>query len=564
MQRFGRAPVFLTNANDVIVGFVKRMSCPRAILLMCSFLIVSCGGGGGSGGVAPPVVVADEDADGIADTQDNCLSTPPGEAVDTQGCSASQLDTDSDGVSNLADICALTPVSEAVDSVGCSDSQLDPAVCHGVPPGGAAVGADPSVAGPIITKLEREGQYFDSGIREFGATATGPDHAQDAVTVFDGKVYVAYYGSQGQLKIARKPLVGCVWTTATLPYTQPDPDSHRSANIAISPNDRRIHVIWGLHADTLNYIVSNVDNATDVSDTDFNEGLFELRRDELTPGDDLGRVTYPRFIVGNNNNLLVFWRRGGSGNGDTFVSEYGNGTWSGQRGVIRGTSGEDFEGSASRNAYLNTITYWNGQIHTTWTWRETSGAQSNHDLMHAYSDDNAINWLNSFGTVVGTSGAGSFKMNLNSDVMFAQVRNGTVAYQCGQAVTSDGRVHVIHRYDDGYQYHRWGPSVGENDWTPALAIGANGGRPRIYAGPDDSLWVVGTNGNKIRIYAAAQGSDNWGTWNRVYETSGSARYISSTGYVAGDKLVILAQRESDEPASAEHTEIEVLTFELRN
>lgn len=511
--------------------------------------------------MAPPPVVADADSDGIADSQDICPATPIGEAVDAQGCSASQLDSDEDGVADNVDSCASTPAGEAVDSVGCAASQLDPVLCHGTP-AGAGVPADPSVSAPSVTKLEREGQYFNTAVREFGPTATGPDHAQDAVMIFEDKVYVAYYGRGGELKIARKPLAGCVWTTVTLPYTQTDPDAHRSANIAVSPNDRRIHVIWGLHADTFNYIVSNIDNAVDVSDAEFDADLFEPRRDHLSAGDDLGRVTYPRFIVGNSNNLLVFWRRGGSGGGDTYVSEYRDGSWSGQRAVIRGTSGEDFEGSTSRNAYLNTVTFNGGQLHMTWTWRETSGAASNHDLMHAYSTDNAVNWMNSFGTVVGTSGPASFKINLNSDVMFQLVRNGTVANQCGQTMTSDGRVHVIHKYNDGYQYHRWGPDAAENDWTAALDIGANGGRPRIYAGPNDSLWVVGTNGNRIRIYAAARGSDNWGTWTRVHETSGSARYISSTGYVSGNKLVILAQREANDPASAEHTEIEVLTFEL--
>ena len=525
----------------------------------------SCGGGGGSGAIAPSVVVADADSDGIADSQDICAATPPGEAVDAQGCSASQLDTDSDGIANNSDTCVQTPAGEAVDAVGCSESQLDPAICHGAMPGGGAAPLGPSVSEPSVTKLEREGQYFNTGVREFGPTATGPDHAQDAVMVFDDRVYVAYYGRNGELKIARKPLVGCVWTTVTFPYTQTDPDAHRSANIAVSPNDRRIHVVWGLHAganEKLNYIVSNIDNATDVPDAEFNVGLFDARREEIRAGDDLGRITYPRFIVGNNDNLLLLWRRGGSGNGDHYVSEYSNGTWSGQRGVIRGTSGEDYQGSMSRNAYLNMLTYQTGQLHMTWTWRETSGAATNHDLMHAYSTDNAQSWVNSFGTVVGTSGAGSFKINLNSNVMFQEIRNGTVANQCGQTMTSDGRVHVIHRYDDGYQYHRWGPSAGENTWTPALDTGASGGRPKIYSGPNDALFVVGTNGGRIQIHAAAKGSDNWGTWSQVFETSGSARYISSPGYVAGSKLVILAQHEADDPASAEHTEIEVLTFEM--
>lgn len=528
-------------------------------------LIASCGGGGGGGGnVAPPVVVADADSDGVPDSQDLCASTPPGATVDAQGCSATQLDTDSDGVANSIDACAQTSAGAAVDAVGCSESQLDPALCHGAMPGGGAASMGPSVSEPAVSKLELDGQYFNTNVREFGPTATGPDHAQDAVLIFEGNVYVAYYGLDGALKIARKPLVGCVWKTISFPYSQTDPDAHRSANIAVSPNDKRIHIVWGLHAgvnETLNYVVSNVDNATDVPDADFNVDLFDERRDQLSPGDDLGRITYPRFIVGNSNNLLLFWRRGGSGNGDHYVSEYRNGAWSGQRGVIRGTSGEDYQGSTSRNAYLNMLTYQDGLLHMTWTWRESSGgAQSNHDLMHAYSADNAASWMNSYGTVVGTSGAGSFKINLNSNVMFQEIRNGTVANQCGQAMTSDGRVHVIHRYDDAYQYHRWGPDAVENTWTPALDTGANGGRPKIYAGPNDSLFVVGINGGRIRIHAAARGSDNWGTWTQVYETPGAARYISSAGYVAGNTLVILAQREADDTASAEHTEIEVMTF----
>ena len=153
---------------------------------MCASLSVSCGsGGGGSAAVLPPVVTTDSDGDGIADSQDMCPSTPTGETVDVQGCSASQLDTDSDGVANNADSCSMTPAGEAVDSVGCSNSQLDPAQCHGTAPGGGTAPMAPSISEPVVTKLEREGQYFSSGIREFGATATGPDHSQDAITVFD-------------------------------------------------------------------------------------------------------------------------------------------------------------------------------------------------------------------------------------------------------------------------------------------------------------------------------------------------------------------------------------------
>ena len=65
----------------------------------------------------------DSDDDGVPDTGDNCPDTPPGEPVDINGCSCSQLDTDSDGVSNCNDNCADTAPGEPVDENGCSCSQ---------------------------------------------------------------------------------------------------------------------------------------------------------------------------------------------------------------------------------------------------------------------------------------------------------------------------------------------------------------------------------------------------------------------------------------------------------
>lgn len=576
--KFGMALRFTLSffALDQSLGcFFRRLNLLRACVLAFPLILAACGGGGGGGSTTtppppPPPAVQDADSDGVVDAQDACPATPSGQAVDANGCAASQLDSDSDGVSDASDSCPATPAAALVDTVGCADSQLNAALCHSDSVGPNPVSGPLSVSGPIVTKLEAQGQYFDRGRREFGATATSPDHAQDAITIYDGMVYAAYYGEGGRLKLARKPVSACVWKVITFPYTQTDPDSHRSANVAISPNDKRIHIIWGLHADnnpSISYIVSNIDNATDVSDDDFNTSLFGERRNELRAGDALGRITYPRFIVGSDDNLLVFWRRGGSGNGDSYLAEYVDGSWSTQRLVVRGGVG-DFEGSTSRNAYFNTITYLNNQLHLTWTWRESSnGIAANHDLMHAYSEDNGRTWMNQFGVVIGTSGAGAIKMNLDSeDITFAEVRTGDVFNQCGQTATSDGRIHVIQRYGNAYQYHRWGPDLNENDWTAALDFGANGGRPKIYSGPDDSLWVVGINAGRIQIHAAAKQGDSWDTWEMVYRGAVSQttdRYITSGGYVDGNTLVILAQREAADADTAETTEIEVLTFELQ-
>ncbi|SNR28624.1 Por secretion system C-terminal sorting domain-containing protein [Maribacter sedimenticola] len=63
--------------------------------------------------------IIDTDNDGIADSNDECPNTPPGESVNFTGCSSSQLDDDNDGVTNNLDVCRNTPVGEPVDEKGC-------------------------------------------------------------------------------------------------------------------------------------------------------------------------------------------------------------------------------------------------------------------------------------------------------------------------------------------------------------------------------------------------------------------------------------------------------------
>ena len=75
--------------------------------------------GGNKVALPAPVVRADADQDGVADSQDQCLGTAAGRAVDARGC-ARRLDRDGDGVSDACDRCqGTTDRSRRVDSVGC-------------------------------------------------------------------------------------------------------------------------------------------------------------------------------------------------------------------------------------------------------------------------------------------------------------------------------------------------------------------------------------------------------------------------------------------------------------
>src|SRR5678815_3285161 len=71
----------------------------------------------------------DCDGDGVPDVRDRCPETPPGAAVDVDGCSADQRDEDGDGVTDSRDHCPGTPTGVLIDGHGCSLEQLCP--CDG-------------------------------------------------------------------------------------------------------------------------------------------------------------------------------------------------------------------------------------------------------------------------------------------------------------------------------------------------------------------------------------------------------------------------------------------------
>ncbi len=75
-----------------------------------------------SDGCPPPV---DTDGDGILDEDDDCAGTPDGQTVDENGCAASQRDSDGDGVSDADDQCPETASGAPVNSQGCSEMQAD-------------------------------------------------------------------------------------------------------------------------------------------------------------------------------------------------------------------------------------------------------------------------------------------------------------------------------------------------------------------------------------------------------------------------------------------------------
>ncbi|WP_455757382.1 OmpA family protein [Sulfurimonas sp.] len=72
----------------------------------------------------PEPVDGDDDKDGVLNSIDKCLTTPPGATVDASGCTVDG-DDDKDGVLNSSDKCPNTEAGAKVDEVGCKIVEVE-------------------------------------------------------------------------------------------------------------------------------------------------------------------------------------------------------------------------------------------------------------------------------------------------------------------------------------------------------------------------------------------------------------------------------------------------------
>ena len=254
-------------------------------------------------------------------------------------------------------------------------------------------------------------------------------------------------------------------------------DNHNAINMGIS-GDGRLHLSYDHHGNELNYIQGNALattwDRTGVFGTSSLTGVRNQIQNTLSgSGTPIRSVTYPRFSTNpTTGDMVMTLRLGASGAGDLFIANYSatSQQWSELREFIRGDDGVTFadgiaSASTSRNPYLNDITYdADGDLHASFTWRETANGTANHDLCYIRSTDGGLTWLNdSDDQIAGIGGIASILspgIIIDSDTDFITPfvnggstsgssplglidRHQTLMNQQSQAVDSNGGVHVL-------------------------------------------------------------------------------------------------------------------------
>lgn len=225
---------------------------------------------------------------------------------------------------------------------------------------------------------------------------------QQKITSFGDFQYTVFWDADRVLVLARRDLRDDSIQTLRLPqFTLANSDAHRNTCLGLSPQDGRLHLSWDHHNNPLNYARSRAGFLTNPPK--------KLSVEQIEPkqavGDNpsvMSRTTYPRFFNDAKGTLYLFYRQGGSGNGENYLFRYEAkaGEWRivGKVFSSRGTYGP-WENSTSRNAYFHDVLFdGKGRLHVTWVYREAGVTwASNHDLHYAYSDDGGHTWHNNAG-----------------------------------------------------------------------------------------------------------------------------------------------------------------------
>jgi hypothetical protein len=354
---------------------------------------------------------------------------------------------------------------------------------------------------------------------------------QTALTTFGDYQYVAFYKiatgyGKHYVNLGRRHILPTTseWQYfAFADYVQQTLDEHNTISMGIS-GDGKIHLSFDHHDVPLNYRVSSTGIAKTIPAT-WSASAFGAVQHSL-PG-SVGPwtpLTYPRFERIDKGDLLMEFRIGQSGAGDSWIHRYSStsGQWS---QVGKYLQGED------NNAYINGFTNSAGKLFVSWTVRETPDASTNHDFYFALSEDAGRSWKQTNGQTVALP----IKPSTSDIKVFTIPQNSQIINQEAQCADEKGRFHALMRDNStgtSRFYHYLRTADGKFSKTAINAAGLSTPPYLAYRGK-----IAATGDNLVAILpdAPKQTVQIWGA------TAGGAytdwKKLGEIANMAGEPLV---------------------------
>ncbi len=427
-----------------------------------------------------------------------------------------------------------------------------------VSPATETLGAGEAEGGPRVgvqaeTVIDEGGLNFAQG--PWGTCINGQTFQEQALATHQGCQYATYFHGSGRLAIARRRLPAGPWQRIHFDdYRIRHSDVHNVAVLGVCPGDGTLHLAFDHHGHPLHYRVSKPGVATHPDRFAWDAGLFGPITDTLDQAEPLRGVTYPMFAPAPDGGLLLYYRTGGSGDGDWHLTEYdpAQSCWAPPRRFLAKEG--LFQEDSSRCAYLNGLQYdARNRLHVSWCWRETPDLKSNHDLLYACSDDRGRTWQNNAGQPIARSGQTPLRVD-SPGILVAPLAFGWgMMNQLTQDVDGQGRVHVMlwhnpldapgpnHDLNAWRYFHYWRDPAGQ--WhrqampffgrKPRLVVDEAGDALLVFNKGTDLEYHQQDHGGKLHV-AAATAKAHWTDWRVVY--------TSDRDYVGEPRVDVLRWR----------------------
>ncbi len=343
----------------------------------------------------------------------------------------------------------------------------------------------------------------------------------DCITAIPGYVFTSWYKaprSDRHLMVSRLNLATGKWKHVELPernttghnYRCPEnPDgcgeSHRTAAVEVSPIDGTVHLMFDMHANDLQYIVSKPGTAT-LPDDEFTAERFNPKQNGLIAGKKLdARVTYPSFERNDKGEIFALWREGGSGNGNMVSATYDGKAWSESYMTWFGQYTDKPKDSPKNVSIYGSQEYLHNKMFAGFSVRiPTNDIELNQGVYFAeggqkLSDD----WIDLKGVAhkIPIKDYTPFKIDepvLNNDYRMSSGPSWTVSEK--------GDVHMIVDFSTKKPAIHYYRPAGAKAFIKAVSPGAPGGA--LYAA-GDRIFALGMSKGQLEISSTPAGKDAW-------------------------------------------------------
>jgi hypothetical protein len=314
---------------------------------------------------------------------------------------------------------------------------------------------------------------------------------KNSLVTHDSLQYAAFYDTNGRVVLAKRTIGSDEWSIKKTACKGNVKDAHNIISIMVDGNGY-LHMAWGHHNNPLNYCRSVA------------PGSLELTDRMAMVGNEEEKVTYPEFYKMPDGDLLFLYRSGISGMGNLVINAYDvkGQTWRRLQDIL-------IDGEGQRNAYWQAFVDFRGHIHISWTWRETSAVETNHDLCYAVSKDGGASWQKSNGMPY------ELPITLSSSEVVCTIpQNSGLINQTSMCVGPEGNPYVVSYWFKGldavpqyrlvYKTDNSWHTVQVSDRKTTFALTGGGTKKTPISRPQVIAWGEGKNKKVAVLFRDAE------------------------------------------------------------